>query len=92
VGSAADALAAIRMGKGGDLMRGEQSEVAQLLAQIETEYIAARRGMSGFAEIAKHAAITARLENMGRLHAHLQEIVGEDAIRLIAERLETLPE
>jgi hypothetical protein len=80
------------MGKGGDLMRGEQSEVARLLAQIEAEYLAAQRGLSGLAVTARHTAITARLENMGRLHTHLQEIVGEDAIRLIAERLETLPE
>jgi hypothetical protein len=73
-------------------MKGEQSEVARLLAQIEAEYLAAQRGLSGLAVTAKHAAITARLENMGRLHAHLREIVGEEAIRLIAERLETLPE
>jgi hypothetical protein len=72
--------------------RGNQSEVAQLLNQIEMEYIAAQRGLTGFAESAMHAAITARLENMGRLHENLRAIVGDDAIRLMAERLETLPE
>lgn len=68
-----------------------QSEVAQILQQIETEYIAARRGLTGFAESAKHAAITARMEHMGLLHKDLQAIVGNDAIRLIAERLEATP-
>jgi hypothetical protein len=68
------------------------SEVARLLAQIESEYLAARRGLSDFAEGARHAVINARMENMGRLHKNLQAIVGEDAIRLVAERLETIPE
>jgi hypothetical protein len=66
------------------------SEVARLLAQIEDEYLAARRGLSGFAEVGKHTAITARMDTMGRLHKHLEEIVGDEAIRLIAERLETI--
>ncbi len=65
-----------------------QSEVAQLLNQIEAEYLAAQRGLTGFAESAKHAAITARMENLGRLHEDLRAIVGDDAIRLMAERLE----
>jgi hypothetical protein len=69
----------------------DRSEVARLLAQIEAEYLAAQRGLTGFAESAKHAAITARMEKIGKLHEHLQEIVGEDAIRLIAERIENLP-
>lgn len=68
-----------------------QSEVARILAQIESEYVAARRGLTGFAESAKHAAITARMEHMGLLHQDLQAIVGNDAIRLIAERLEIVP-
>jgi hypothetical protein len=68
------------------------SEVARLLAQIEAEYLAAQRGLTGFAEGAKHAAITARMEKIGKLHEHLQEIVGEDAIKLIVERIENLPE
>jgi hypothetical protein len=68
-----------------------QSEVARLLSLIETEYLAAQRGLTGFAESAKHAAITARMENMGRLHEHLRAIVGEDATRLMAERLEIIP-
>ncbi len=68
-----------------------QSAVAQLLSRIESEYVAAQRGLSGFAESAKHAAITARMENLGQLHEDLRAIVGDDAMRLMAERLETIP-
>ena len=68
-----------------------QSEVARLLKQIDAEYLAARRAMSGFADTATHAAITARMERLGRLHEDLQTMVGEDATRLLVERLECLP-
>jgi hypothetical protein len=68
-----------------------QSEVARLLDQVEAEYLAAQRGLTGFAESAKHAAITARMENMGRLHEDLHAIIGNEATRLIAERLESIP-
>jgi limonene-1,2-epoxide hydrolase len=69
----------------------QQSEVARLLSQIEAEYLAATRGLSGFAATAKHAALTARMERMGQLHQDLHTIVGNDAIRLIAERLDAIP-
>lgn len=69
----------------------DQSEVARILQQIEAEYVAAQRGLTGLAECARHAAITARMEHMGLLHQDLQAIVGNDAIRLIAERLEATP-
>jgi hypothetical protein len=67
-----------------------QSEIARLLSQIEAEYVAAQRGLSGFAESARHAAITARMEHVGQLHEDLQAIVGAEAMRLIAERLDTI--
>lgn len=64
------------------------SEVARLLAQISTEYEAARRGLGDFAYgMSKHEFITARMEHMGRLHSQLQSIVGESAIALIADTL-----
>ena len=66
------------------------SDVARLLSQIEVEYLAAHRGLTGLAESAKHAAITARMENLGKLHEHLRTIVGEDATRVMAEHLEYL--
>ena len=54
-----------------------QSEVAHILQQIEIEYIAAQRGLTGLAQSARHAAITARMEHMGLLHKDLQAILGD---------------
>lgn len=67
------------------------SEVARLLDQIETEYIASRRGLTGLAATARHAVIAARMEDLGRLYSHLQAMVGEQAIKLIVDRLERQP-
>jgi hypothetical protein len=65
-----------------------QSEVARLLEQISAEYEAAQRGLSGFAYgSAKHEFITARMENVGKLHDELHAIVGEEAIMMVAEAL-----
>lgn len=72
-------------------LQSNQSEIARILQQIEADYLAAQRGLTGFAEGATHAAITARMEHMGLHHQDLQAIVGNDAIRLIAERLDTTP-
>ncbi|HEU5383711.1 MAG TPA: hypothetical protein VFV38_50565 [Ktedonobacteraceae bacterium] len=69
-----------------------QSEIAHLLDQIELEYLAARRGLTGLAETTRHAFITARMERMGKLHENLQEIIGEDATRLLYERIATIPD
>ncbi|HEU5382875.1 MAG TPA: hypothetical protein VFV38_46300 [Ktedonobacteraceae bacterium] len=68
-----------------------EREIASILKQIETAYLAAQRGLTRFAESARHAAITARMEHRRQLHKHLRPLVGDDAIRLIAERLEALP-
>jgi hypothetical protein len=66
----------------------QRSEVARLLAQINAEYEAAQRGLSGIAfGTARHAFITARMENLSRLHTQLQSIVGDAAIAMIAEEL-----
>ena len=67
---------------------GNRSEIARLLEQISVEYEAAQLGLSGFAYgSAKHEFITARMENMGRLHEKLHAIVGDDAIAMVAETL-----
>ena len=67
------------------------SEVARLLAQISAEYEAAQRGLTGLAYgTSKHDFITARMENMGQLHSELQSIVGDAAIALIADTLNSL--
>lgn len=72
--------------------KANQSEVAFLLNQIELEYIAAQRGLTEIAETTRHAFITARMEQMGKLHENLQGIVGEDATRLFYERIATIPD
>jgi len=66
------------------------SEVARLKQQIELEYIAAERGLNGFAAgAAKHEFITARMENIGRCHEQLKTLVGEnEAIKALAQALE----
>lgn len=69
--------------------RKQNSEVARLLTQITSEYEAAQRGLSGVAYgSSQHAFITARMENIGVIHTRLQELVGDDAIALIAEELD----
>lgn len=68
------------------------SEVARILNQIEHEYVAATRGLTGFAEGASHQAITARMEHMGQLHDDLRTLIGDEATRLMIERLETIPD
>lgn len=69
-----------------------QSEVARLLEQISAEYEAAQRGLKGFAYgSSKHDFITARMENVGRLHSELQAIVGDSAIALVADALNNIP-
>lgn len=67
-----------------------KSEVARLMRQIEREYEAAQRGLYGFAAgAAKHQFITARMENIGRCHEQIKELVGEkEAVRALAQALE----
>lgn len=54
-----------------------KSEVARLMRQIELEYELAQRGLTGYAEVAKHAFITAGLEKIGEHHTTLQQLIGE---------------
>jgi hypothetical protein len=71
----------------------QQSEVARLLAQVSAEYEAAQWGLTGFASgAARHTFITARMEQMSRLHTQLRAVVGDDAMRLLTEQLDRLPE
>ncbi|MDQ2907707.1 MAG: hypothetical protein M3Y81_29735 [Chloroflexota bacterium] len=66
----------------------QRSEVARLLHQIDQEYEAAQRGMSGLAYgVSQHEFITARMEHVGQLHVQLQSIVGDCAIAMIADRI-----
>ncbi|MDQ2884503.1 MAG: hypothetical protein M3Y39_00260 [Chloroflexota bacterium] len=66
----------------------QRSEVARLLSQIGEEYEAAQRGLSGLSYgTSQHDFITARMENMGQLHNQLQSLVGDVAIAMIADQL-----
>ena len=69
----------------------QRSEVARLLSQISAEYEAARLGLTGLAYgVSQHEFITARMEHMGQLHNQLHSIVGDKAIALIADQLNSL--
>jgi hypothetical protein len=72
--------------------RTNRSEVARLLDQIELEYVAATRGLTDFAESARHRIISARQERLGRLHEQLQKVAGDEAIHLFSARLDALTE
>ena len=69
------------------------SEVARLLAQINSEYEAARQGLSGLAQgIGQHRFITKRMEQIAELHSQLRELVGDEAMLLITQELDQLTE
>jgi hypothetical protein len=70
---------------------GHGSEVARLLSKITAEYEAAQLGLTGLAYgIAQHEFISARMENMGQLHSELQTIVGDSAMALIVDALNSV--
>lgn len=73
-------------------MNPGKSEVAQLLEQIELEYQAAQRGLSGLSDgTSRHDFIRHKMENMHDYHQALSELVGQDeATRLVATRLEKI--
>jgi hypothetical protein len=69
------------------------SEVARLLAQINSEYAAARQGLSGLAQgIGQHRFITKRMEQIAELHSQLRELVGDEAMLLITQELDQITE
>ena len=72
----------------------QRSEVARLLTQISLEYEAAQQGLSGLASgTSQHTFITQKMENIGRCHQALQNLVGEmPAIAMITEQLDRYPE
>lgn len=73
-------------------MQQHPSDVARLLDLINTEYDAARRGLSGTAlGVSQHQFITAKMERMELLHQELRSHVGEQAMVLIAQTLDTVP-
>lgn len=66
-----------------------RSEVMRLRRQICLEYEAAQQALYGLAQgTSQHAFITHRLENIAAHHAALKELLGEEAIEVLAEALE----
>jgi len=66
-----------------------KSEIARILAQIAQEYEAGHNGLYGLTQgTARHNFITARMENMARLQHELEKLVGDQAIGLVAQRLD----
>lgn len=66
------------------------SEVAYLREKLAAEYQAATLGLTGLAYgISQHQFITAKLENIGKIHEELTGLVGsQEAIKLVVEVLE----
>ena len=69
------------------------SEVARLLQQIRDEQMSAKSGLSDFAYgTAQHQFITQKMENMGKLHEELKALIGDEAIPLIVNALNSVPD
>jgi hypothetical protein len=70
-----------------------ESEVARLLAQIDAEYEAAERGLTGLAlGTTQHAFVTARTEHTCQLHKELWTLVGNDVMTLVSQPLDKFSE
>lgn len=74
-------------------MHGE-SEVAQLLQQINLEYAAAKSVIDGqFVMMGGHDFIETRMQRMADATEQLAERVGkQEAVRLVIERMEEIQE
>ena len=69
------------------------SEVALIRETIAREYMAAKWGLTGLAYGAsQHSFISARMERIEENHKALQAHIGDQAIALIAETLDGIPE
>jgi hypothetical protein len=70
-----------------------QSEIAQIRETIAREYMAAKWGLTGFAQgTAKHEFISARMGRIEEGRKALEAHVGDKAIVLVVETLEAVPE
>lgn len=66
-----------------------KSDVQRLLAEIDSQYQAAERGLHGLAQgTSQHAFITAKYNRIGELQGQLDNLVGHDqAMGLVIDRL-----
>lgn len=70
-------------------MNRQKSELAQILERIDQEYQAAQYGLEGFASgTSRHDFINRKMENIGKDHSRLIELVGPDeAIALVVQAI-----
>jgi len=69
-----------------------ESEIARIRETIAKEYMAAKWGLTGFAQdVTKHAFISARMKRIEEGYKRLVTHVGNEAIALVAETLENVP-
>lgn len=62
------------------------SEVARLREQIRLECEAAKRGLEGYAMVAKHDFIQARYDNLGKYQMELEKHISKDeASKIVLE-------
>ena len=65
-----------------------QSEIAQILKQIEQEYQAARLGMNGFSQgTCQHAFINVKQERLIALDVALIQLVGHEVAMQLTARI-----
>lgn len=70
-----------------------ESEIAQIKETIAKEYMAAKWGLTAFAQgVAKHAFISARMTQIEESRKALETYVGDKAMSLVVETLESIPE
>jgi hypothetical protein len=70
-----------------------ESEVARIRETIAKEYMAAKWGLTGLAEgTPKHAFIKTRMERIEEGRKALEAYVGDQAMSLIVETIEAIPE
>ena len=69
------------------------SEVAWLREQIAAEHLAASRGLQGYAVVANHEFIEARMDRLGDYHQQLVALVGEsEAMKIVVAAMEQTQE
>lgn len=65
------------------------SELRELLARIEAEFVAAKQGLSGLASgVARHDFIQRKMGEIDKLHEQIEEAVGsQTALALVVNAL-----
>lgn len=65
------------------------SEIKQLLQTIEDEHLAARRGLTGLASVARHDFIQSKQERIDACHNRLLELVGPRATEFVVDIIDS---